>query len=107
MNETYAKSLGVKLLDQRDKTDFDFYPRAVAEQFRMNDLAAMAADRSFEVIEESLTPDGRTSYWLAYKFPLRDASGHVLVAGIGIDITDRRRAEAEHVRLVTAIKQSA
>ncbi len=30
---------------------------------------------------------------MTYKFPFQDVSGQVLVAGIGLDITDRQRAE--------------
>jgi PAS domain S-box-containing protein len=35
------------------------------------------------------------------------ASGGLIIEGTFVDITERKRAEAEHVRLVTAIEQSA
>jgi PAS domain S-box-containing protein len=107
ISETYQKQLGVRVEDRWGKTDFDVYPRAIAEQFRKNDQAALAAGHSIEVTEESLGPGGEQRYWFAYKFPFQDASGQVFVAGIGVDITERKRAEGEHIRLVTAIEQSA
>ena len=87
-----------------DKTDFEVYPHAIAEVFRKNDLAALAAGHSIESVEKSLDRDGEPCYWLTYKFPLQDASGQVLVAGIGLDITERRRADAELKRLNRALR---
>jgi len=44
--------------------------------------------------QERLVLDGRESWWIASKFPVRDAQGRVhLVGGISIEITDRKRAE--------------
>jgi PAS domain S-box-containing protein len=91
----YEKRIDVRLEDQRGKTDFELYPHAIAEQFRKNDQAALHAGHPIEVIEESLSPQGKTWYWLSYKFPFHDASGRVFVAGIGSDITERLRMEKD------------
>ncbi len=41
-------------------------------------------------------------------FPIRDKEGKVIrFVGVAVDITERKQAEAERVRLVTAIEQSA
>jgi PAS domain S-box-containing protein len=95
MSETYLKHFGIRLEDRQGKTDLEVYPRAIAEQFRMNDQAALDAGHPIEVIEESLSPDGKGCYWLAYKFPFQDASGQVFVAGIGMDITERNKMERD------------
>src|SRR5215471_5967937 len=42
MNETYLKHFGIREEDRRGKTDFEIYPRAIAEQFRENDEAALS-----------------------------------------------------------------
>ena len=98
INEPYQKHFGIRLEDRQGKTDFEVYPRAIAEQFRNNDQAALNAGHPIEVIEESLSPDGKACFWLAYKFPFQDASGQVFVAGIGMDISERKRAEEERQR---------
>jgi PAS domain S-box-containing protein len=44
--------------------------------------------------QERLVLDGRESWWIASKFPVRDAQGRVhLVGGISIEVTGRKRAE--------------
>jgi len=93
MNETYLKHFGIREEDRRGKTDFEIYPRAIAEQFRENDEAALSAGHPIEVTEDSIGPDGEPCTWLAYKFPFEDNSGQIFVGGIGIDITERKKAK--------------
>jgi PAS domain S-box-containing protein len=93
ISQSFQKRLGARPEDRLGKTDFEVHPRAIAEQFSKNDHAALAAGHSMEFTEESLSPDGERCYWLTYKFPFQDASGEVYVAGIGLDITEHKRAE--------------
>lgn len=93
LNKTYEEHFGVSLEDWRGKTDFEVWPLETAQEFRKNDLAVLAAGKSMEIIEETTNPDGSRSYWLNSKFPFRDASGERYVAGIGLDITERKRSE--------------
>lgn len=46
-----------------------------------------------EILETVPTQDGTPHHWLVVKFPMSDASGKKFVAGVGVDITDRRQAE--------------
>ena len=92
VNETYEKHFGIQLRDRLGKTDFDIYPRAIAEQFTKNDQDALLAGYPIEFSEESIDHQGNPCIWLAYKFPFHDASGHVFVGGIGVDVTERRKA---------------
>jgi len=100
MNESYLKQLGVRLEDRLGKTDYEVYPRETAEQFRENDKAALAAGHSIEFAEESIRPDGKTCFWLAYKFPFREASGQLFVGGIAVDIAEQKTLE-ESLRAVS------
>jgi PAS domain S-box-containing protein len=95
LNRTYERQLGVRLEDWRGKTDFQLWPPEVAQVFRDNDLAVLRHKREVEVIEETRGPDGRVREWLSCKFPFMDASGAWFVGGVGIDLTDRLRAERE------------
>ncbi|MGB2668609.1 MAG: PAS domain S-box protein [Candidatus Acidiferrum sp.] len=92
MSDSYLKQLGVRAEDRRGKTDFEIYPRRIAEEFAKNDQAALTLGQPIEVTEESISPDGKPCTWLTYKFPFQDASGQIAVGGIGIDITERKIA---------------
>jgi len=91
MNEAYQKQLNIRLEDRQGKTDFEIYPFAIAQEYRKNDHAAIAAGHSIAFPEETPGPGGTQLYWLVYKFPFQDASGQVFVAGISLDLTEHRR----------------
>jgi PAS domain S-box-containing protein len=93
INKTYEKEFGVRSEDRLGKTDFDVWPREVAEEFRKSDLAAMVSGRPRHLIEETPNTDGSTNYWFEIKFPFKDASGNMFVGGIGIDITRQKQVE--------------
>jgi PAS domain S-box-containing protein len=95
LNAAYERQLGVRLEDWRGKTDFQLWPPEIARVFRDNDLAVLRHKRAVEVIEETRDPDGRVREWLSCKFPFMDATGAWFVGGVGIDLTDRLRAERE------------
>ena len=92
-NKTAENRVGVRFADWLGKTDFDFWPRETAEEFRRNDQTVLATGHAIEFTEEMVNPDGSLCYWLNLKFPFRDLSGRLYVAGIGLDITERKRAE--------------
>lgn len=105
ISRNFEQRFGVSLKDWMGKTDFEVWPRAVADEFRKNDIAALAADRPIEVIESAPNPDGTTSWWLNNKFTFRDAAGRRYVGALGVDITERHRVE-EALRLKTAELES-
>jgi PAS domain S-box-containing protein len=89
----YEEQFGVLRGDWQGKTDFDLWPKEVAEQFQQNDRAVLAANQPVEVLESKPGPDGTISWWLNKKFWFRDESGYRYIGGIGLDITDRKRIE--------------
>jgi PAS domain S-box-containing protein len=75
------------------RTDFDLFPREIAEQYRANDLAAMMTGKLMESVEKVKSPSGERLV-LSKKVPLVSASGEVEgICGISTDITDLRRTE--------------
>jgi PAS domain S-box-containing protein len=76
------------------KTDYDLWPPAIAAQIRENDGLTLAGTVPLESIQIVALDDGPHTL-LIRKFPLRSASGKPLLGGIGLDITDRVRAEAK------------
>ncbi|HEY9614025.1 PAS domain S-box protein, partial [Allocoleopsis sp.] len=92
VNSKIERDFNRKLADWVGKTDFDFMPTEIAQQWRDNDLAVLAANQLVESVETIPHEEGE-QYWMAFKFPFQDSSGRRFVAGMSIDITDRKRAE--------------
>jgi PAS domain S-box-containing protein len=93
ISKTYEDRFGVRLEDWRGKTDGELLPPGAAEKYRSTDLAVLSEDRTIRFIDETINPDGSRCCWLKSKFPFRDTAGHRFVGGIGLDITELRRAE--------------
>jgi hypothetical protein len=81
-NPLYVRSLGldfpqVKTVnDVIGKTDFDFYPKELAEKYRADDARVMASGERFETIEQYSEGDA-LGYVYTEKTPLRDGNGKV------------------------------
>ncbi len=95
LSGTFESYFGRRLEDCRGKTDFDLWPREIAEVFWKNDREVLHTGRVVEVVEETPSPDGGRSYWWNFKFPFADTSGRRFVGGIGVDITERRQLEED------------
>ncbi len=79
------------------KTDHDFVPQALADAFRANDQAAMAANRP-RVNEEwvPMADSGRRVLLETTKVPIHSADGQLIgVLGIGHDITAQRQLQQD------------
>ncbi len=88
-NKRFESLLGSSEDNIRGKTDFDFVDRELAEFFRANDQAALAANRPL-TNEEWVTfaSDGHREFLHTTKAPMYDSTGHLVgVLGIGRDIT--------------------
>lgn len=105
ISRNYEKYFGVRLEDWKGKTDHDVWPQDVADELRRNDLAVLASNQSIEVEESASTPEGTKTWWLSHKFVFHDASGKRFVGGIGVDITDRKRAEAALAKINQELEQ--
>ena len=93
LSENYQRRFGVLLQDWTGKTDFDLWPRDMAEVFRRDDLAVLASDQPLELVGETRQRDGSLAWWLKSLFCLRDSTGNKYVGGLGVDITARKQAE--------------
>ncbi len=94
LSRNFEKRFGVRFDDWRGKTDFDFWPRETAQRFRDNDSVVLRENRTIEIVEEVRNSDGSYSSWLTCKFPYQDSLGNKCVGGLGVEITERKRAEA-------------
>jgi signal transduction histidine kinase len=80
------------------KTDFDFFPHALAEKYRGDDRQVIETGQVFEAVEEHITPHDDKRYVHVIKTPLHDGQGTIIgVQGIFWDVTERKRAEEQLV----------
>ena len=95
-NKLVANRMGVAPEDLIGKTDFDFFPREMAEKF-YNDEQALLKSGTPLVDHEELAFDklsGTNRVIVTSKVPLHDANGNLTgLVGTGFDITERKAAE--------------
>ncbi|HEY2981473.1 MAG TPA: PAS domain S-box protein, partial [Anaerolineales bacterium] len=96
----WRASGGSKMEDVLGKTDFDTYPRELAEGFWAADRQVLESGRAVINREEpALDSQGNPVWTLSSKFPLRDTEGTVIgLVGIGRDITEQKRAAKDLLR---------
>lgn len=88
------------------RTEYDFFPRHIADELRANDQQVFSTGEPFECEETSFQPDGAHTY-LALKFPLAEPGQppHA-VGGVSTDITDRKRQEERLAKLNAELAHS-
>ena len=109
-NASLAKSMGVTSpADLLGKTDFDFYPKRLANQYYEDEQNVMRKKKALiEREEESLDGDGNRVALLTTKVPLVDKNAQVIgIAGVGRDITERQRVEREMQRAKEAAEAAS
>jgi signal transduction histidine kinase/CheY-like chemotaxis protein len=62
---------------------------------RANEAVVLETERPREFIEKIPMPGGHSAEWLVLKFTLRARTGEKFIGGVGLDITERNRLEAE------------
>jgi PAS domain S-box-containing protein len=79
------------------RTDFDLFSQEHARMAYEDEQKIIITGKPLIGFEEKETwPDGRESWVITSKFPLRDAQGKIVGTwGISRDITDRKQAELE------------
>ncbi len=98
-NTLFCKALGRPFEEIVGRTDFDFFPKELAEKYRHDDQEVGETGRIFEDIEEHQKPDGERIYVQVFKTPVRNFDGEIMgTQGIFWDVTDRKRAQEELVQ---------
>ena len=93
-----ALQLGLKSGDELlGKGDFDLYPQHLAASFYEDDQCVIRSGQPMLNREEiGIDYRGNATHILSTKVPIRDKDGRVTgIAGVGIDITAQKRADAE------------
>lgn len=98
-NRTFERNFGMKVAHIVGRCDGDLFPGKFAERFRENDRRVMREGEAIQ-IEESVPQAAGIRTYLSIKFPIHDSAGAVhCVCGISTDITERKEAENELVRV--------
>jgi two-component system, NtrC family, sensor kinase len=76
------------------KTDFDLFPKHLAEKYRQDDAQVLETGTALEAVETHQTPDGRTLYVQIVKTPITDARGQLIGTQVMFwDVTERKQWE--------------
>ncbi|MFC1657870.1 PAS domain S-box protein [Candidatus Omnitrophota bacterium] len=90
-NESYASDLNIGPAEIKGKTDYDFYPKELADKYRADDKRIIESGRSEELEEEYLRGGQRVAVQ-TLKSPVRDEQGNIIgIFGIFWDITERKK----------------
>lgn len=93
INRQFEKLFRVSRDEVKGKTDYDLFPKEMADAFRVNDLHVLETKAPLEFDEVAPHEDGLHTY-ISIKFPLCDLTGVIYaVCGISTDITERKRME--------------
>jgi PAS domain S-box-containing protein len=94
MNEPMSRTYNIRLEDLQGKVVADWIPEAIAKKIRLLDQEVISTRRVLQAEDVIPTPDGVLRHWLTFRFPLEGPDGELLVGTVGIDITERKQAEA-------------
>ncbi|MFV0446394.1 MAG: PAS domain S-box protein [Planctomycetaceae bacterium] len=97
-NRCYCDLLGRSLSELIGKTDFDLFPRELAEKYVQDDQRVAATGEIFHDIEKNVT-EGKARYFEVYKVPVMGGDGKVAeTQAIFWDVTDRVETRQELAR---------
>jgi len=99
-NRSFCELLGKPLAEIKGKTDFDFYPKELAEKYRQDDRHVLETGELFKTVEEN-RKNGEIRYVQVMKSAVRDAGQRIVgLQVIFWDVTERKQTEAalEHER---------
>lgn len=98
-NPADLKNLGCKTeADAIGKSDFDLFPKEIAEAFFADDQAVLKGQPVINREEKVVLPNGETRWLLTSKIPWRSNGDIIGLVGIGRDITDKKNLEEEVLR---------
>lgn len=97
-NENLARDLHIKPNEITGKTDYDFYPKELADKYRADDKSIIES-RQTKDREEEYIKNGRELVIHTVKTPVRNKKGDIIgILGIFWDITEKVALQMEAIR---------
>ena len=106
-NQQFCRMLGRTLEEIVGKTDFDFFPRELAEKYRRDDRRVMETGQALQTVEEHQPPGARSYTCRRSRRPFMTPTGAIIgLQGMFWDITQQRLAEEQIRRANSLLAQS-
>src|SRR5262249_13396263 len=106
VNDATVQASGYSAGAMRGKTDFDFWPPDLAEQYRKDDQFVIETGQRYKVEDLVKGVDGDVKWIETIKTPVWDQLGTLLgTVGIARDITRRKQVEAENHQLTLDLER--
>jgi len=106
-NQKACEALGVEKSSVAGRTDYEFYPRRMAEKFRADDWRAISSGKALYDMEEEVLNGGRPVTMITSKVPLKNDMGQVVgIIGLSMDITGRKRAEEALIKSTSSLAKA-
>ncbi len=106
-NQKACEALGATRSSVAGKTDYDFFPRRMAESFRAQDWRVISSGRAMYDIEEEMLHGGRPVTVITSKVPLKNDMGMVVgTIGLSLDISARKRAEEDLIKSTSSLAKA-
>ncbi len=94
-NKRFLESMGIREDELAGKTDYDLFPKELADYFRKGDQKIMETGEPL-ISQDSVTIQGEFRHFHGVRTPLFDAEGRVeAICVVTTDITDLKRTEAD------------
>ncbi len=107
-NQKFCDTLGLPHSQIEGKTDFDFYPRELAEKYRADDRSVIESGKVLDVVEENVSRTGEKIYVQVMKAPLRDRERNPIgIQLIFWDVTERMQSEEKLKQQNMALQELA
>ena len=93
-NENFARDFNLKAAEIGGKTDFDLFPKDIAEKIRSEDQKVIESGKPVDS-EERRDQDGQEVIIHFFKMPIRNEKGEITgILGFSWDVTERVRLES-------------
>lgn len=94
-NPTLLERFGKTWSEFIGHRDQELWPSETYQKIQRNDRAVLKNGKVISSEETAPLPDGSTSCWLSFKFPLQGGDGRRLLGGISVDITELKDKERQ------------
>ena len=106
VNQHFADDLGISPQSVIGKTDYDFYPRELADKYRADDQRLMSSGQ-MESYDEPHVHDGQRITVHTIKTPVRDAAGEVIgICGIFWDVSQQFESQQALIHSEALLKEA-